>query len=236
MDVLPVASFAIRCFGGIFAAALLLALITALAGVITALSPKGHWLPRWRWFRLSLASFGAAVLFFATASGTYYGVYLPTLGARQREKIEKIGTLTAAGDMAPDVSFTTLDGEQVSLRGKRGNVVLVNFFATWCGPCLMELPELESLWREFRDKEGFRMWVIGREETVESVKAFQKEHGFTFPMAADPERAVYRHFATERIPRTYLIARDGAIAYQFTGNQPDELEHVRRLLRRQLAK
>ena len=63
----------------------------------------------------------------------------------------------------------------------RGDVVLINFFATWCGPCRMELPHIQQIWEERKDNPRFRLLVIGREETMETVKQFCEENGFTLP-------------------------------------------------------
>jgi peroxiredoxin len=100
----------------------------------------------------------------------------------------------------------------------------------------MELPELQNIWNEHHGHDDFTMFVIGREESAETVQAFKKEHGFTFPMASDPDRSAYRHFATERIPRTYVISRDGIIVYEVTGYYPDEITTLDNVLKQELGK
>ncbi len=106
------------------------------------------------------------------------------------------GTLAHVGEIAPDFRLTTIDETPFQLNESRGNVVVLNFFATWCGPCQMELPHLQSLWNEFRNDNHFRMLVVGREETDDGVRAFQQKDGFTFPMAADPTSDVYNKFCS----------------------------------------
>lgn len=162
-----------------------------------------------------------------------FRVYLP---AARPDPAYKPGTLTRLGNPAPDFSLKTLDGTPLQLSEQRGNVVLLNFFATWCGPCQAELPHLQRIWMEFRTNRTFRMLVIGREETAEKVSAFQAKHGFTFPLAADPNGSVFRQFASERIPRTYLIARDGTILFQCTGYYETELARLKALIRTELKR
>jgi peroxiredoxin len=148
----------------------------------------------------------------------------------------KPGTLTQIGRVAPDFSLTTLEQHPFRLADQRGHVVLLNFFATWCGPCQEELPHLQNIWNEFRTNQAFSMLVIGREETTEKVAAFRTKHGFTFPLAADPDRSVYGRFASERIHRTYLISREGAILYQCTGYYETELAKLKALIKAELKK
>ena len=146
------------------------------------------------------------------------------------------GTLTHIGDPAPDFELATVEGNPFHQVDLRGRVTVLNFFATWCGPCQKELPNLQAIWDEFRGNRDFRMLVVGREESEDVVKAFQQKHGFTFPMASDPDRSIYNEFASGGIPRTYLISRQGTIVYQWTGHYEAEVSKLRKLLSKELAK
>lgn len=79
------------------------------------------------------------------------------------------------------------------------------------------------------------MIVMGREETPEIVAKFKADRSFDFPVAADPERATFNAYASERIPRTYIISRDGKIVYQSVGFLPDETGKLREMVVRQLG-
>src|SRR5439155_18418492 len=98
----------------------------------------------------------------------------------------------------------------------KGKVVLLNFFATWCGPCNAEMPALQKLHEQFKDK-PFVAVSVGREHSIEEVKKFAESKKLTFTFAADPKREAYKLFATQFIPRSYVIDREGAIVFQTMG-------------------
>lgn len=169
-------------------------------------------------------------------------VYLPALG---RQKLAEVNaaraeslaatSLVHAGDPAPQFSLTTADGDEFSMADAAGDVVLINFFATWCGPCQVELPHIEQIWDARKNDDHFRLLVIGREETNESVRQFREEKGFTFPIAADPDRAVYSLFATESIPRTLVVSPEGVIVYSKAGFMEEDFDELNAVLEEQLA-
>lgn len=139
---------------------------------------------------------------------------------------EEETTLTKVGQPAPEFRVTTLDGGKFDLKEARGKVVLVNFFATWCGPCMQEMPHLQDqIWSRFKGT-NFVMIAIDRAEIEQVVAAFQKKHPFEFPIACDPGRAVYSQFATKFIPRNFLIDANGLIAYQSAGYNPSEFRKL----------
>ena len=148
------------------------------------------------------------------------------------------GSLTSLGDLAPEITIRPLEGPAIPLSDLRGHVVLLNFFATWCGPCKLELPDLQKLWNEFHDNDDFRLFVIGREESAEIIQAFKDMHDFNFPFATDLDRSAFDRFATESIPRTYLIDRHGKIVYQCSGYdfEKKERKKLRALLKEELGK
>lgn len=146
------------------------------------------------------------------------------------------GTLTRVGEPAPDFQLTSIEGTPFHTVDLRGKVIVLTFFATWCGPCEKELPHLQVIWNEFHNDDNFRMLVVGREESDDSVKAFQQKHGFTFPLASDPDRSVYNKFASQSIPRTYLISRQGTIVHQFTGYYEVEISNMKKLLGKELER
>ena len=164
---------------------------------------------------LSLWAFGGML---ATAAANYaliFFVILPTLAADGQNASR--GSRTAVGDRAPAFSVQMTDGTTRSSGELRGKVTVVSFFATWCGPCILELPHLQELYKRHQGDDRFEMLVIGREETQETVQEFVREHGWTFPAAADSERRTFDLFAENGIPRVYVIAPEGKIAFQSIG-------------------
>jgi len=132
------------------------------------------------------------------------------------------GTLTKPGDAAPTFAVTTIDGARFDLAKVRGKVVVLNLFSTTCGPCLQELPHLErEIWAKYTAR-GVVMIAIGRRATAEEMRAVVREKGVTFPVAADPDGAVYGKYAEEYVPQTYVIDPAGKIAYQCTGFYPGD--------------
>ncbi|MCZ4693568.1 TlpA family protein disulfide reductase [Ancylomarina euxinus] len=143
---------------------------------------------------------------------------------------ENEGNLTKKGQLAPDFTITSLDGDLFKLSDLKGKVILVNFFATWCGPCMKELPELEKqLWPRFKN-ENFKMISIGREHTVTELKKFQCAKEFTFPIAADPQRHIYAKYAEKYIPRNYIIDKEGYIIFQGKGFSQKELDEMMEII------
>lgn len=121
-----------------------------------------------------------------------------------------------ASSMAPD--FTVLDGEgnRVSLSDFLGKPVIVNFWATWCGPCKNEMPEFEEVYAEYGEQIHFLMinCTDGTRDTVESVRDFIKENGYTFPVYYDTESSAAVTYGVSGIPMTFFIDAEGhAVAY-----------------------
>jgi peroxiredoxin len=109
-----------------------------------------------------------------------------------------------------DFTLADLSGKQWSLRALAGQVVLVNFWATWCPPCRKELPDLEALSQRFGSR-GLVILAIS-DEDAGKVQPFVAEHKLTYPVLLDPGRKVNELFAVEGIPKTFVYSRDGKLA------------------------
>jgi thiol-disulfide isomerase/thioredoxin len=127
--------------------------------------------------------------------------------------------LTKVGDKMPDIRVEQEAGGTFSLAEEKGKVVVVNFWATWCGPCQVEMPELEKeIWQKYKSSPDFAFIAIAREQDKATVLGFQRTHpSYTFPLAWDPNRATYALLASAGIPRTYVVDRRGFITYQGVG-------------------
>jgi len=112
---------------------------------------------------------------------------------------------------APDVTVPTLSGAPLAMKDLRGKAVLVNFWATWCTPCQWEMPLMETLYQDYKDR-GFVILAISIDQGgVERVRAFVKDKKLTFPVALDPQHEVARKFGVTGLPATLLVGPDGYI-------------------------
>ncbi len=108
-----------------------------------------------------------------------------------------------------DFALTDLQGRQWRLRDLRGKVVLVNFWATWCPPCRKEMPDLDALYKRFKDS-GFVVLAISDEDNAK-VRRFIGEQKFTFPVLLDPGRKANDAFQVDSIPKTFIYDREGRL-------------------------
>jgi peroxiredoxin len=121
-------------------------------------------------------------------------------------------TRVKVGDNAPDFACRTISGNEFSLSHEKGKVVLITFFATWCGPCLAELPHVQKeILEKYGSRNDFAMIVVGREHQAEELTKFAREKGFSFPIAPDPKREIYSMYAEKFIPRSFVVGKDGKI-------------------------
>lgn len=145
-------------------------------------------------------------------------------------------TLVKAGQPVPSFEVEMTDGSKVKTDDLKGKVVLVNFWATWCGPCRQEFSYLPKEIVERFAGEDFVLLPISRDETRETVEKFRKTTGYTFPMGLDPGRKIYSLFATQTIPRNFLVGKDGRIVLCETGFSEEKLKELVSAIEAELAK
>ena len=115
---------------------------------------------------------------------------------------------------APDFTLTTLDGAQIRLSSLKGRVVVINFWASWCGPCRQEAPILERVWQEYKDK-GVVVIGVAYTDTEANAKAFLQQYGSTYPNGLDIGTKISEMYNIQGVPETFIIDRAGNITQFF---------------------
>ncbi len=135
---------------------------------------------------------------------------------------------------APAVSLSGLDGRPVRLEDFKGQVVFVNFWATWCVPCRQEMPAMERLFRDYRDR-GFSVVGVAFKESEAEIRGFVKELSLSFPIGMDPDGTAARAFGIRGLPVTYLLGRDARLLWRAVGSRewdsPASRAYLEKILR-----
>ena len=125
------------------------------------------------------------------------------------------GYIVSIGDMAPDFTMEYTTGEKVTLSDLRDKIVVLQFTASWCSVCILEMPHLEKdVWQAFKDK-GVLLIGVDRDEPLETVIQFQKEMKTTYPLALDPGADIFGLFADKKsgVTRNIVIDQNGKIVF-----------------------
>jgi peroxiredoxin len=124
---------------------------------------------------------------------------------------------SSVGYFAPNFKLRNIKGNYESLDSYRGGVVVLNFWATWCAPCRIEMPSFEKLYRRYRS-EGVTVLAITLDKNSENkIKSFVDEYGLSFPILLDEKGQVERLYPSMTIPFTYIIDRQGRIVARVDG-------------------
>jgi len=136
---------------------------------------------------------------------------------------------------APAFSLSGPNGESISLADQAGKVVLINFWATWCRPCVKEMPALEGLWKRYRD-DGLEVITINVDKRgAKAVKKFIKRHAINLPMVLDPKGDTRRDYEVIAMPTSYLLGRDGRFIGKALGDRQWDGPVAHRLIESALA-
>src|SRR4051794_29858278 len=135
----------------------------------------------------------------------------------KEEPAELTSARTDVGDPMPPYTAAYLDGKPLNLASEKGNVVFLNVWATWCGPCRFETPELQALQNQYAAN-GFKVIGVSVDEgEAEAVKTFVTEQKITYPIAVDPEGRIANLLQTTVLPTSLLLDRKGKIVWRQIG-------------------
>ena len=138
-----------------------------------------------------------------------------------------------AGDRAPDFSIKADNGKTVTARDFGGKLLVLNFWATWCQPCVQEVPSLDNLQRKLGSK-GLVVLGVSEDKDPEAYKEFLARFHVTYMTARDPAVSIKPRYGTVQIPESYLIDSNGKVVEKIVGeanwSSPQMVEHVQSLL------
>ncbi|MFQ5598326.1 MAG: TlpA disulfide reductase family protein [Nitrospiria bacterium] len=139
------------------------------------------------------------------------------------------------GNLAPDFTIKQLEGGQSSLSEYKGKVVLINFWATWCGPCKAEMPSMELLYQTY-PRDDFEILAVSIDiDPNAPVKEFIQDFGFTFPVLLDNQFIVNERYQVRVVPTSVVLDRRGVITHRLLGakdwNDPDAIAFVDKLVK-----
>ena len=121
------------------------------------------------------------------------------------------------GYVAPDFSLRTSNGILINLHDLKGNPVFINFWATWCGPCVSEMPDIQTLYKKYK-KFGLVIIGINQQESTSDVTIFASDYGITFPLLIDSSGKVNEAYRVNAIPKSFFIDREGVIREIYIGS------------------
>jgi TonB family protein len=158
---------------------------------------------------------------YASVSFLFLSLLLLVGGAGQAQNTlqPRVSNASWVGKTAPDFTLKTTDGQTIRLCDLQGQVVLLDFWASWCGPCLRELPSIEKLHREFKNKGVVILGVNPEEPDV--ARAFVRLRKFTFPTVLDEDHSVGQLYQIRAIPTVIVLDARGTVVAHFIGLRPE---------------
>jgi len=152
------------------------------------------------------------------------------------ERTDSPGILTI-GSVAPDIDLIDKNQNTLTLSELRGSVVFINFWSTWCDPCIEELPSIEILFRHFSNNPRFQLITVIFKDDGQKAIRFMEEHGYTFPVYFNPDGSAAKKFKITGVPETFIIDKNGVLRDKIIGpehwDSPGRLETINNLLKEQ---
>ena len=136
------------------------------------------------------------------------GLHFSTEGGED-DLFSKIGIQSIKNKKAPNFCLKGLNGEKVELKSFKGKVVFLNFWATWCSPCKKEMPSMEALYKQFKEKDFVFLTISVDYEGGKKVREFIEKHHYAFPVLLDPKCETLDLYEVKGIPTTIIIDKKG---------------------------
>lgn len=137
----------------------------------------------------------------------------PATPSTEPKQVSAIEVGPQVGKLAPDFTFIDSEGKSVSLSDLRGSSIILNFWATWCGPCKYEMPLIQDLAHDKeRAEKGLIILTINIGESADTILKFMKARSFSFPVLLDIQKSITRAYNVRAIPTTFFIGQDGIIS------------------------
>jgi cytochrome c-type biogenesis protein len=175
---------------------------------------------------LSAGEYTASLRYAGTGETSAFRFRIRRTEAVQTNQINTITALAAVSDApegldigrrAPDFETTNIDGQSVNLLDLRGRVVLINFWGTWCAPCIREMPDLQQVYEDYQDR-GFVILALATEgDTREEVLNFRAEHELSFPLIVDTDDLINDEYGVITRPSTFILDQEGVIVFRNYG-------------------
>lgn len=120
------------------------------------------------------------------------------------------------GDKAPDFTLKAMSGKNLKLAEQRGQIIVLNFWASWCGPCRKEMPVLQKFYEKYQDL-GVSVWGVNVEQENQAGRDFLADLNLSFPILFDDSNTISADYQVEAMPTTVILDRNGVIRYTFKG-------------------
>lgn len=143
--------------------------------------------------------------------------------------------ITQNGSAAEDFELVDINGNKIKLSDMRGSVVFVNFWATWCGSCVEELPSIERLFKSLSGDPSFKMVTILYKDSIPDASSYMRQNGYTFPVFLNPDESAAKIFGITGVPETFIIDKRGILRDKVLGpaewDSPRAIESFQSLMK-----
>ena len=149
---------------------------------------------------------------FLSAALLLLGAAWISISAPDARSFAQAQSAPTKGFLAPDFTLTTLSGESITLSDLRGQAVLINLWASWCGPCRAEMPAMQQVYEDYQDR-GFQILAVNatNQDSLSSAQAFVAELGVTYPILLDLDGKVSELYQLRALPSSFFVSPDGRI-------------------------